>query len=67
MVIFQLATVVVRCANKDALDTCEPYATIKPTDTCGFIALKGMTWSTYIRAFEPPFICPFKKVLNFFL
>lgn len=61
-----MATEVIRCANKDSADSCEPYATIKPLDTCGFIAMKGMTWSTYIRAFEPPFICPFKKVFALF-
>ncbi|GLV43719.1 hypothetical protein CBL_06957 [Carabus blaptoides fortunei] len=56
----QIAAVVTRCAKKDALDTCEPYTTVKPFNTCEFISMKSMTWTTYIRSFEPPFICPFK-------
>lgn len=52
-----------RCASREALDTCEPFALLKPPiHLCHFLNMKGMGMDHVFESFKPPLRCPFKKV-----
>lgn len=66
VLLIQFEVFVTRCLNKETLDTCVPFTTLKPINTCALIAMSNMAWSELVNSIKPPIKCPFKTVLPSF-
>ncbi|GLV42122.1 hypothetical protein CBL_04919 [Carabus blaptoides fortunei] len=53
--------VVIRCLNKETLDTCEPFAVLKALNTCSLMVMRNMAWTNFVDAIHPHVRCPVSK------
>ncbi|KAJ8943979.1 hypothetical protein NQ318_013560 [Aromia moschata] len=50
-----------RCANRESLDSCETYSTIKLSRFCKLLVAEKEPWTAFVKRFSPPMACPLKK------
>lgn len=55
---------ITKCKSYADEGSCEFYNKVLMKKlTCGMIGMKNQIWTTLISNYEPPLLCPFKKVI----